>query len=131
MDMELQDKNKRLGIVRFFKSFGFSFQGLAFAVKSEQSFLVMLICLLITILTGLFFNISTLEWVMIFVAIGLVLSTELLNTAIEATIDLVSPEYNPLAKVAKDTASAAVFVYSLVAVIIACLIFIPKIIERI
>ena len=110
MDMELQDKNKRLGIVRFFKSFGYSFQGLAFALKSEQSFLVMLICLLITILTGLFFNISTLEWVMIFVAIGLVLSTELLNTAIEATIDLVSPEYNPLAKVAKDTASAAVFV---------------------
>jgi diacylglycerol kinase (ATP) len=59
----------------------------------------------------------------------LVLGTELINTAIEATIDLVSPDYHPLAKVAKDTASASVFVYSLVAFIIGCMIFIPRLVE--
>ena len=59
---------------------------------------------------------------------GLVISCELINTAIEATVDLVTEEYHPLAKVAKDTAAAAVFVFAIVAVLVGIIIFVPKVI---
>lgn len=131
MNLESRDKRKQLGFRRFLKSFTYSLDGLAYAAKNEQSILVMMICLLFTLVFGFFLNITLLEWFFILVSIGLVLGTELLNTAIEATIDLVSPAFHPLAKVAKDTASASVFIYSLVAFIIGCLVFIPKIVQLI
>lgn len=129
MDMESRGKKKQLGIIRFMKSFNYSFQGLIYAIKQEQSFLVMMICLILTLGFGIFLNISILEWFFILISIGLVLGTELLNTAIEATIDLVAPSFHPLAKIAKDTASASVFIYSFIAFIIGCLVFIPKVIN--
>jgi diacylglycerol kinase len=89
----------------------------------------MAVFLLIVIAGGIFFNITFLEWFFVLIAIGLVLGTELLNTAIEATIDLTCPKLDPLAKIAKDTASASVFVYSVIAFIIGCLIFLPKVIK--
>jgi len=61
--------------------------------------------------------------------IGFVMAAELLNTAIEATVDMAMPDIHPLAKVAKDTASAAVFVLSFVSAIIGVVIFIPKILS--
>jgi undecaprenol kinase len=128
MNLESRDKRKQLGIMRFLKSFSYSFNGLVYAARNEQSVLVMVTCLVFTLLFGVFFNISLLEWFLVFIAIGLVLGTELLNTAIEATIDLISPSFHPLAKIAKDTASASVFVYSFVAFVIGCLIFVPKLI---
>jgi len=131
MNLESRDNRKKLGIIRFFRSFKYSFDGLTYAVKNEQSILVMLICLVLTLIFGFFLNITLLEWFFILVSIGLVLGTELLNTAIEATIDLLSPAFNPLAKIAKDTASASVFIYSLIAFIIGCLVFIPNLIELI
>jgi len=126
--MESRNERKKLGIHRFFRSFSYSFDGLAYAAKNEQSILIMFICLIATLIFGVALNITLLEWFFILVAIGLVLGTELLNTSIEATIDLISPNYHPLAKVAKDTASASVFIYSFIAFIIGCLVFIPKII---
>jgi diacylglycerol kinase len=129
MDLESRDKRKKLGIHRFFRSFKYSFEGLSYAIRDEQSILVMVIVTIIALVFGFLFKISMIEWFLIFISIGLVLGTELLNTSIEASIDLVSPGYNDLAKVAKDTASASVFIYSLVAFFIGCFIFIPKIIE--
>ncbi|HHT38819.1 MAG TPA: diacylglycerol kinase family protein [Mollicutes bacterium] len=129
MNLESQGRRKKLGIKRFINSFKYSFDGLAYAIKNEQSILIMVIFLITVILGGWFFNITLLEWFIILFAIGLVLGTELLNTSIEATIDLISPKIHPLAKIAKDTASASVFVYSTIAFIIGCLIFVPKIIE--
>jgi diacylglycerol kinase len=127
--MESRDKRKKLGIHRFFRSFRYSFDGLAYAIRDEQSILVMVIVTIVALVLGFLLKISMIEWFLIFISIGLVLGTELLNTSIEASIDLVSPGYNDLAKVAKDTASASVFIYSLVAFFIGCFIFIPKIIE--
>ena len=129
MNLESQGRRKKLGIKRFINSFKYSFDGLAYAIKNEQSILIMVIFLITVILGGWFFNITLLEWFFILFAIGLVLGTELLNTSIESTIDLISPKIHPLAKIAKDTASASVFVYSTIAFIIGCLIFVPKIIE--
>ena len=61
--------------------------------------------------------------------IAVVIAGELINTAIEAVVDLVTEEYHPLAKVAKDTSAAAVFVIAIVAVIVGLIIFLPKIIN--
>ena len=60
--------------------------------------------------------------------IGAVIALELINTAIEAVVDLVTEEYHPLAKVAKDTSAAAVFVFAIIAIIVGIIIFLPKII---
>ena len=57
---------------------------------------------------GIAFDISRLEWVIVIVSISFIIGLELVNSAIEAVVDLVSPEYHPVAKVAKDLASAAV-----------------------
>jgi diacylglycerol kinase len=129
MDLESRDKRKKLGIHRFFRSFKYSFDGLAYAIRDEQSILVMIVVTFLALILGIVLKISVLEWLLIFISIGLVLGTELLNTSIEASMDLVSPKYNELAKVAKDTASASVFIYSLIAFIIGSLVFVPKIIE--
>ena len=59
--------------------------------------------------------------------IGLVVATELINTSIEATIDLITDQINPIAKVAKDTAAAAVLVFGFVALITGLVIFVPKV----
>ena len=65
----------------------------------------------------------------LFLTIGLVISCELINTAIEAVVDLVTQDYHPLAKVAKDTSAAAVFVFAIIAVIVGLIIFLPKVID--
>ena len=69
------------------------------------------------------------EWAILALTIGLVISCELINTAIEAVVDLVTEDYHPLAKVAKDTSAAAVFIFAIVAVIVGIIIFLPKIIN--
>ena len=77
------------------------------------------------------FKISAYEWALLALTIGLVISGELINTALEAIVDLVTEEYHPLAKVAKDTAAASVFVLAIVAVIVGLIIFIPHVIALI
>ncbi len=68
------------------------------------------------------------EWAILILTIGLVISCELINTAIEAVVDLITEEYHPLAKVAKDTSASAVFIFAIVAVVVGLIIFLPKII---
>lgn len=131
MDMELRNEMKKHGFKRFINSFKYSLAGLAYAFKKEQSVTIMVFATITAVALGIILRVEIFEWFLIFIAIGLVLGTELINTSIEATIDLLSPNYHPLAKIAKDTGSAAVFVYSIIAFIIGCLVFIPNIIEMI
>ena len=129
MNMELKDRHKKRGIKRFFKSFQYSFEGLKYAYINEQSMTIHMFTSVIVVLMGLLFKITTTEWILAFVVIGVVMGTELLNTAIEAVVDLVSPEKHYLAKIAKDTASAAVFVYSMIALVTGLMVFMPYIIN--
>lgn len=129
MDMESRNKIKKHGIKRFLKSFKYSVEGLIYAFKYEQSMTIHVIFSITVILFGIFLKISYFEWLIIFILFGLVMATELLNTSIEAVVDLISPQKHPLAKIAKDTASAAVFVFSIVALISGLMIFIPKILN--
>ena len=122
-----RDELKQRGIKRLVKSFGYAVDGLKYAFKYEQNLTVHITATILVIIFGILFNISFLEWLIIFLCIGLVIATELLNTSIEATIDLVSPDKHPLAKVAKDTAAAAVLVFALTSIVVGLFIFVPKI----
>ena len=128
MNLSSRGERKRRGFKRFFNSFGYSIEGISYTIKNEQSIVVMLIATILAVSIGLWLKIKPIEWVFIFLTIGIVLAFELINTAIEATIDLISPDFHPLAKIAKDTGSAAVFITTIFAVIIGGVIFIPKII---
>ena len=83
---------------------------------------------ILALLLGIIFKLNKPERLAVLILIGLVMSLEMVNTAIEAVVDLVSPEKHPLAKVAKDCASGAVGIMSIFAAIIGLSIFIPKII---
>ena len=120
---------KKLGFKRVLKSFKFSFDGLKYAYLHEQSLLLHLIVMIIIIACGFGFHISPIQWVVTLVMGALILVTELFNTSVEAVVDMITEEYHPLAKVAKDTASAACFVADMVAFGMWLVVFVPKIIS--
>ena len=128
MHSKLQDRrNKKLGVKRFFKSFTYNIEGLKYALLNEQSILVQLMAAVIIICLGFVFKINRYEWFAILFSVGLVLSFEFVNTAVEAVVDLVTEEKKPLAKIAKDTASTAVGIMALVSAIVGIIIFLPKV----
>jgi diacylglycerol kinase len=104
-------------------------QGLQYAFKYEQNIVIHLIITVLVICLGLYVNLNFNEWIFIILLIGLVVATELINTSIEAVVDLACTEIHPLAKVAKDTAAASVLIFALTSVVAGGLIFVPKIIE--
>lgn len=122
-----REKNKQHGIIRFFRSFKYSTEGLIYAFKHEQNMTVHILVGTLVILAGLVLNISIYEWLLVLLVIGLVVATELINTSIEAVVDLACPKIDPLAKIAKDTAAASVFVFALTAAMVGIIIFLPKI----
>lgn len=124
-----RDDIKRHGFNRFYKSFTYSIDGLKYAYRYEQSMLIHVIATVAVIAANIFFGVKASDWLITMLAIGMVLSAELINTAIEAAVDLVTLEINPLAKIAKDCGSAATFVLAMMAAVIGCIIYIPYIIE--
>lgn len=128
MDQEARKKQKKMGIGRFLKSFGYSMAGLKYAYRYEQSMFVHITVTILVVALGIFFQLSLLEWLLCLLVIGLVIATELINTSIEAVVDLSCPKIDPLAKIAKDTASAAVFTFAMTAFICGLFIFVPKIV---
>lgn len=83
----------------------------------------------LVIAAGLVLHLSVTEWCICLVLFGLILSLELVNTAVESVVDLVTEERKPLAKVAKDTAAGAVLISAIMAAIIGCVIFVPKVLD--
>lgn len=125
--MESKDKRKKFGLKRFFNSFHYSLEGLHYAYLNEQSMMIHIVVTVLVVILGLLLHLSGTEWLFCLTMIGFVMAAELLNTAIEAVVDMAMPDKHPLAKIAKDTASAAVFVLSIVAFVIGAVIFFPKI----
>jgi len=80
---------------------------------------------LLALALGIVLRISSVEFAVIFLAIASVLIVEMLNTVIELCVDLASPEYHPLAKIAKDVAAGAVLLSAMLSVVIGLLIFVP------
>ncbi|MFC0270047.1 diacylglycerol kinase family protein [Metabacillus herbersteinensis] len=113
---------------RFSKSFLFAWNGIIRTVKHERNFQIHLFISLIILLSGSILSLSRIEWIILLFLIGGMLSLELMNTALERAVDLITKDYHPLAKAAKDAAAGAVLVYALLSVIIGLIIFIPKLI---
>lgn len=128
MSMESRER-KKFSLRRFFISFKYSFDGLKYAYLNEQSMLLHLLCTILIVTLGFIFKISFIEWIVSITLLTCIMCIELLNTAIEATVDLVTKEKRELAKIAKDTSSAAAGIISISSLLIFLMIFIPKIIE--
>ena len=101
MDTVSRDKLKIKGFKRLKNSFKYALEGLVFAFKYEQNIIVHTLATIVVIILGVFFKISYLEWLILFLIIGLVIATELINTSIEATIDLVARKLIHLQKLPK------------------------------
>ena len=129
MAMMSREERKKKGIHRFFNSVNYSMAGLRYAYKNEQSMTIHVTMTASVIILGIVLDITRMEWIICIFLLGMIMATELINTALEAVVDLVTQDYHPLAKIAKDTASAAVFIFSIVAAIIGGFIFIPHIID--
>ena len=114
----------------FLKSFLFAVQGFRFAVRSERNIKVMLCGGALAVVAGLVLQLDPLSWGIIFLCCGVVISAELVNTAIETVVDLVSPEFHPLAGRAKDIAAAAVWVLSLMVALAGLAVFANALLAR-
>ncbi len=121
-------KREKFSIGKRLKSFVYAFNGLKVLFKEEHNARIHLVAAFCVILLGWFLELSALEWVAISLAIGAVFAAELFNSALENLADHLAPERHEKVKKVKDMAAAAVLVVAMVSLLIACLIYLPKII---
>ena len=107
----------------FWRSFLFAVQGFRTAFGTERNMKVMLAIGACAIVAGFIIGLDLIEWAVIVLCCGIVITTELINTAVETIVDLVSPEFHPLAGRAKDVAAAAELVISFAAAIVGLLVY--------
>ncbi len=108
------------------KGCGYALKGAYMLLKNEASIQVQAVIAVGVTLAGFYFELSTTEWVMQVFAIGLVMSIEGLNTAAEEIANFVHPDFHNKIGYIKDVAAGAVFFAAMAAIIIACIIYIPK-----
>ncbi|WP_306480082.1 diacylglycerol kinase family protein [Mediterraneibacter sp.] len=122
-----KDRNGRKNPLH--ESFGYAFEGIWTGIRKERNMKIHCLAVIAVTAAGTFLHIKPVEWCICLLLFGLILSLELVNTAVEAVVDLVTEEKKPLAKIAKDTAAGAVLVSAIAAAIIGCIIFIPYLLE--
>lgn len=110
-------------------NFRFAFDGLKVAFLKGRNFRIQVTLGGLAILLGLILRLDSFEWLDLTLVIASVLILELMNTAIEAIVDMVSPEIQPKAKIAKDVAAASVLVASIASIFIGVFLFLPKILN--
>ena len=120
--VKLRKKRKKLR-----NSFKYAFEGIGEALKTEQNLKIHFFIMIAVITAGLVFKINAMEWIACIILFGLVISLELINTAIETTVDIAMPEKNEKAKLAKDVAAGAVLMSAIMAIVVGLIIFLPKI----
>jgi len=112
-------------------AFGFALRGIAYAWRTQRNVRIQAAVAMAVVLAGAWLRVGALEWALLITAIALVLTAELLNTAIEAVVDLVSPQTNPLAGAAKDACAAGVVVAVVGAVLLGLFVLGPPLIDRV
>ena len=100
--------------------------GIVHAAVTGRNFKIELGFAVAAIVLGLALGISAVEWAVVCVCIGVVLGGECVNTAFEAVVDLASPDYNELARIAKDCAAGAVLIESIASLFVAAFVYLPK-----
>ena len=128
--MESKEKY-RVSLKGYLKGFTYAKYGLVSAYKNEQSMTIHFMTTVLVVILCIVLNASVLEWAVSILLLGLIAGMELINTSLEAVIDLVSPKIHPLAKVGKDTASAAVAFLSCIAFLFWVILFGPRLVTLI
>ncbi len=120
---------KALSVKRLSKSFSYAAHGFIKSFREEANMKLHILITLVVILSGFLFNVSKMEWIVLIFCIGLVIGAELLNTAIENLVDLVTKEKSNQAALVKDVSASFVLILSIMSAIIGLIIFIPKFLE--
>ena len=120
-------QEKKITVSGRLRSFVFAFNGLKYTIRSQYNFRIHLGVGVIVVICGLVARLSSAEWCILVLTMGLVISMEAMNTAIEKLVDLVSPDYQEHAGIVKDLAAGAVLIAAIMAVIIGLILFLPKI----
>lgn len=125
----MASKGKKLKSKNVFHSFKYAFSGLKYGIINTKNLHIDFVVALLVIICGFIFQISIVEWLIVLLCFGVVMSLELMNTALEEVVNLASPDIHPLAKVSKDVAAGSVLVSALFSAVIGLIIFIPKFIN--
>jgi diacylglycerol kinase len=116
-------------IVGRWYSFQAALAGIQYTVRTQPNVWIELTAIAIVSTAGLWFRLSGIEWAILVLTFGVILALEAVNTAIETVVDLVSPQYHPLAKIAKDTAAGALLLAVLGSIGVAGFIFGPRLLQ--
>lgn len=119
-------KNENFSIKKRAKSFGYAFNGVSMLIRDEHNSRIHVAAMTAVVILGLILGLSNIEWCVVALCCGGVLMAEAMNSAIEAIADLVSPEFHPLIKKAKDVGAAGVLMMAIAAATAGIIIFIPK-----
>lgn len=125
--MEKSDENKVGKNKTVIDSFNNAIHGVFYAIKSERNMKIHITAAACILILSLFYDLSRIEFVVVCVTVALVLICELFNTAIEVLVDLVTEEYHPKAKAAKDIAAGAVFMSALASLVVGYFIFLDRV----
>ncbi|GAC1358576.1 MAG: diacylglycerol kinase family protein [Ktedonobacteraceae bacterium] len=110
---------------KFVAGFGYAFSGLWYALRTQRNARIHAVIATLAIITGILLHISAVEFAIVFIAITGVFIAEMFNTVIEICVDLASPGYHPLAKIAKDVSAGAVLTSAILSIIIGLCTFGP------
>jgi diacylglycerol kinase (ATP) len=110
-------------------SFGYAFAGIGYLLRTQRNAQIHCAIALIAALLGILLRIGLAEWLAVTIMITIVIAAEGVNTAIEAAVDLASPQRHPLAKIAKDVAAGTVLITAIGAVAVGLLIFLPPLLR--
>jgi diacylglycerol kinase len=106
-------------------SFGYAFAGLGYLLRTQRNARIHTLVGTCAITLGLFLPLARWEWLALLLTCAMVIAAEGVNTAVEATVDLVTSSHHPLAKVAKDVAAGTVLFCAIMSVVIGCVVFLP------
>lgn len=126
---EQQNPKSEIRNPKFVMGFVYAYEGLRYCFRTQVNFRVHIAITIVAVLLGIFLSISWLEWALLTVIIVLVLAAEMVNTMIESLVDLVTQEYHPLAKVAKDVSAGVVLLTAIGATVVGVFIFLPRIVS--
>ena len=130
MKNDLKSSQKQLSQsewTKFIAGFKYAFSGLWYALRTQRNARVHVGIAILAILAGIVLHISAVEFALVFVAITGVFIAEMFNTVFELCIDLASPDYHLLAKIAKDVAAGAVLLSAMLSIVIGLFVFVPHI----
>lgn len=111
--------------MKFLKSAHHALRGIMSVLRTESNFRWQFLALLIVVMAGVFFEVTVPEWVALFLTMALVLSLEIINTAIEKILDMVKPRLDDRVALIKDIMAGAVLIVSLAALLVGLFIFLP------